>query len=87
MGKIINILREEIEKKEPNWRISRISQELEKYLRFRIKEKDRQINMIKSINLTRALVIMAKIRGIKARILIDFGCLGNFVFSDFVEKA
>jgi hypothetical protein len=31
-------------------------------------------------------VITAKIRGIKARILIDFGYLGNFVSPDFVEK-
>jgi hypothetical protein len=43
--------------------------------------------MAKPINLTRALVITAKIRDIRARILIDFGYLGNFVFFDFVEKA
>jgi hypothetical protein len=43
--------------------------------------------MTKPINLIRALVIMAKIRDIKVRILIDFGCLGNFVFSNFIEKA
>jgi hypothetical protein len=43
--------------------------------------------MAKFTNLIRALVITAKIRGIKARILIDFGCLGNFVFPDFVKKA
>jgi hypothetical protein len=43
--------------------------------------------MAKFINLIKALVITAKIRDIKARILIDFGCLGNFVFPDFVEKA
>jgi hypothetical protein len=43
--------------------------------------------MAKSINLTKALIVTAKIRGIRARILIDSGYLGNFVFSDFVEKA
>jgi hypothetical protein len=43
--------------------------------------------MTKSINPIRALVVTAKIRGIKARILIDSECLGNFVSSDFVEKA
>jgi hypothetical protein len=43
--------------------------------------------MAKPINLIRALVITARIRGTRVRILIDFGYLGNFVFSDFVEKA
>jgi hypothetical protein len=43
--------------------------------------------MAKSTNPIRTLVITAKIRGIKARILIDFKYLGNFVSSDFVEKA
>jgi hypothetical protein len=43
--------------------------------------------MAKPTNSIRTLVITVKIRGIKARILIDSGCLGNFVFSDFVEKA
>jgi hypothetical protein len=43
--------------------------------------------MAKPINLTRALVITAKIRGIKARILIDSGYLGNFISPDFVKKA
>jgi len=80
-------LREEIEGKEPNRRISRTSQELKKYLRPKIKGKDRQINMAKSTNLTRALVVAAKIRGTRVRILINSGCLGNFVFPDFVEKA
>jgi hypothetical protein len=32
------------------------------------------------------LVITAKIKIKKARILIDSGCLGNFVFPDFVKK-
>jgi arginyl-tRNA synthetase len=41
MGKIIDALREKIEKKEPNRRISRISQELEEYLRPETKKKDR----------------------------------------------
>ena len=43
--------------------------------------------MARPTNLTRALVITAKIRDIRARILIDFGCLGNFMSSDFVKKA
>jgi hypothetical protein len=43
--------------------------------------------MAKSINLTKTLVITAKIRDIKTRILIDFRCLSNFVSSDFVKKA
>jgi hypothetical protein len=43
--------------------------------------------MAKSINLIKALIITAKIRGIKVRILIDFRYLGNFVFSNFVKKA
>ena len=43
--------------------------------------------MAKLTNLIRALVVTAKIRGTKVRILIDFGCLGNFVFSNFVKKA
>jgi hypothetical protein len=38
---IINILKEEIEKKEPNRRVSRTFQELEEYLRPEAKEKDR----------------------------------------------
>jgi hypothetical protein len=43
--------------------------------------------MAKSTNLIRALVITAKIRGTRARILIDSKCLNNFVFPNFVEKA
>jgi hypothetical protein len=42
--------------------------------------------MAKPINLIKALVITAKIRDIKIKILIDFGCLGNFVFPNFVKK-
>jgi hypothetical protein len=87
MGKIINALKEEIEKKEPNRRISRIPQKLKEYLRPEAKEKDCQINMTKPTNLIKALIITAKIRDTKTRILIDSECLGNFVFPDFVEKA
>jgi hypothetical protein len=43
--------------------------------------------MTKPTNLIKALVITAKIRNIKARILIDSECLGNFMSPDFVEKA
>jgi hypothetical protein len=43
--------------------------------------------MAKPINPTKALVITAKIRGIRIRILIDFKCLDNFVSPDFVKKA
>jgi Aspartyl protease len=43
--------------------------------------------MTKPINLTRVLVVTAKIRGTKVRILIDSGYLSNFVSSNFVEKA
>jgi hypothetical protein len=43
--------------------------------------------MAKPTNLTRALVVTAKIRGTRARILINFGYLGNFVSPDFVKKA
>jgi hypothetical protein len=43
--------------------------------------------MAKPTNLIKMLVITAKIRGIKARILIDSECLSNFVFLDFVKKA
>jgi hypothetical protein len=42
--------------------------------------------MAKPINLIRALMVTAKIRDIRARILIDSGCLGNFVSPDFVKK-
>jgi hypothetical protein len=57
----MDTLKKEIERKESNRRISRISQELEKHLRPKAKEKDRQINMAKPINPTRALIITAKI--------------------------
>jgi hypothetical protein len=87
MGKIINILKEKIEKKKLNRRIFRISQELKKYLRPKIKKKDHQINMAKSTNLTKALIVTAKIRDTRARILINLGYLNNFVSSDFVKKA
>jgi hypothetical protein len=43
--------------------------------------------MTKSINLIKTLIVTAKIRDIRARILINFRCLGNFVFFDFVKKA
>jgi hypothetical protein len=43
--------------------------------------------MIRPTNPIRALVIITKIKGIKARILIDSGYLGNFIFPDFVKKA
>jgi hypothetical protein len=43
--------------------------------------------MARPTNLTRALVITARIRDTKVRILINSGCLNNFVFSDFVKKA
>jgi hypothetical protein len=87
MEKTMNALRGKIEKKEPNWRISRIPQELKEYLRPGAKGKDRQINMAKPTNPIRALIITAKIRGIKTRILIDSGCLDNFMSSNFVKKA
>jgi hypothetical protein len=85
--KIINTLKEEIEKKKPNRRIPRTSQKLKKYLRPGAKEKDRQINIAKPTNLTKTLIITAKIRDIRARILIDFRCLDNFVSPNFVKKA
>jgi hypothetical protein len=87
MGEIMDTLREGIAGKEPNRRISRIPQEQEEYLRPEAKRKDRQINMAKPTNLTKALIIMAKIRGTRARILINSGYLGNFMFPDFVKKA
>jgi hypothetical protein len=43
--------------------------------------------MTKPINLTKALIVTAKIRDIKIRILIDSGYLGNFISPDFVKKA
>jgi hypothetical protein len=43
--------------------------------------------MTRPTNLIKALVVIVKIRGIRVRILIDSGCLGNFIFPDFVKKA
>jgi hypothetical protein len=43
--------------------------------------------MTKFTNLIRALVITAKIRGTRIRILINFKYLDNFVSSNFVKKA
>jgi hypothetical protein len=43
--------------------------------------------MTKPTNPLRALIVIAKIRGIKIRILIDSGCLNNFMSPDFVRKA
>jgi hypothetical protein len=87
MKEIINALKKKIEKKKPNRRIPRIPQELEKYLRPKAKGKNRQINMAKPTNPIKALIITAKIRDIRARILIDSECLNNFVSSNFVKKA
>jgi hypothetical protein len=42
--------------------------------------------MARPTNPTKALMVNAKIRGIKARILIDSGGLDNFVSADFVKK-
>jgi hypothetical protein len=43
--------------------------------------------MTKLTNPIRALIITAKIRGTRARILIDSGYLDNFISPDFVKKA
>ena len=43
--------------------------------------------MAKPTNPIRTLIITAKIRDTRAKILIDSGYLGNFVSSDFVKKA
>jgi hypothetical protein len=43
--------------------------------------------MARPINLIRALIITAKIRDTRARILIDSGYLGNFISPNFVKKA
>jgi hypothetical protein len=43
--------------------------------------------MARPTNLTKALIVTVKIRGTRARILIDSGCLGNFISPNFVEKA
>ena len=82
----MNALREKIERKKPNRRILRIFQELKEYLRSKIKEKDRQINMAKPTNLIKALIVTAKIRDTRVRILINFEYLDNFVSPDFVKK-
>jgi hypothetical protein len=87
MGEIINTLRKEIKGKEPNRRVSRTPQKLEKYLRPRAKGKDCQINMARPTNPIKTLVITAKIRDTRARILVDSECLNNFIFPDFVKKA
>jgi hypothetical protein len=42
--------------------------------------------MARLTNLIRALIVTAKIRDTRVRILIDSECLGNFVFPDFVKK-
>jgi hypothetical protein len=42
--------------------------------------------MTKLINPLRTLIVIIKIRGIKARILINSGYLNNFIFPDFVKK-
>jgi hypothetical protein len=38
-------------------------------------------------NPPKALIIIAKIRGTRARVLINSECLGNFVSLGFVKKA
>jgi hypothetical protein len=86
MRKTINTLKKRIAKKKPNRQIPRIPQEQEKYLRPEAKGKNRQINMTRPTNPTKILVITAKIRDTRVRILIDFGYLNNFVFFDFVKK-
>jgi hypothetical protein len=43
--------------------------------------------MAKPTNLIKALIVTAKIRGTRARILIDSGYLDNFVSPDFIKKA
>jgi hypothetical protein len=83
----MNALKEKIKKKPPNRKIPRTSQKQEKYLRPEIKGKDRQINMTRFINPTKTLVITAKIRDTKIRILIDSEYLSNFIFLNFVKKA
>jgi hypothetical protein len=83
----MNTLKKEIEKKEPNRKVPRTPQKLKEYLRPGTKRKDRQINIARPTDPTKALVITAKIRGTRARILVNFGCLNNFVSPDFVKKA
>jgi hypothetical protein len=43
--------------------------------------------MARLTNLIKALIITAKIRGTRVRILINSEYLNNFIFSDFIEKA
>jgi hypothetical protein len=43
--------------------------------------------MARITNLIKTLIVTAKIRGTRVRILIDSGCLSNFVSPDFVKKA
>jgi len=43
--------------------------------------------MARPTNLIRTLMVTAKIRDIRARILIDSEYLSNFVSPDFVKKA
>jgi hypothetical protein len=43
--------------------------------------------MARLTNIIKTLVITAKIRDTRARILINSGCLNNFVFPNFVKKA
>jgi hypothetical protein len=62
-------------------------EEFDNYLGRRNKGKSRQINMIRPNNLLKTLVLNAKIKDIKARILINSGCLGNFMSPNFVKKA
>jgi hypothetical protein len=43
--------------------------------------------MASPTNPFKALIIIVKIRGIRARVLINSGYLGNFISPGFVEKA
>jgi hypothetical protein len=43
--------------------------------------------MARPTNLIKTLIITVKIRGTRARILIDSGYLSNFMSPDFVKKA
>jgi hypothetical protein len=43
--------------------------------------------MTRLTNPIKMLVVTAKIRDTRARILIDSGYLSNFVFPDFIKKA
>jgi hypothetical protein len=83
----MNALKKKIEKKKPNRKIPRTPQKQKEYLRPRVKKKDRQINMARPTNPIRALIVTAKIRDTRSRILIDSECLSNFISPDFVKKA